>query len=811
MRHFSKKKSILSVKLSLLSLVCSSFYSYSEVKDKRAVVTSPYVLSESESESVSLVTDDINKSTNVKKITYKVNEESIDGTIASTVSTIGSSLSSNNKKASLISTVSNNITTKTSDYVSSWFNGNGQSKFDFELDNNDFSVKNVEFALLFPLYESSKDLFFVQEVFHRNDDRSQNNLGFGYRSFSATDYVWGANAFLDYDISHKNNRLGFGLEYWRDFLKLDANAYLGMSDWKSSPNVNDYLERAASGFDVSAASWLTFLPQLGGKLTFEQYFGDDVALFGYEKERAKDPYALVATVNYTPFPLLTFDASYKEGKHRTNEILYNMNLTYSIGKSLDKQLNPNSVAAMRSLVGQRYDFVNRNNNIVLQYKRKELINMKMNSAVSGFSAASVDLNVTVNSKYPLADIIWTGAEFFSAGGQVSRSGSTYNAKLPDYNTSGTSNTYFLTGVALDSKGNKSTPSSVMLSVLNSVGKDYTSFNAASYRQIANNSFSNSPEVIFTLRDESNNIYLGDPNIVFSLYDSSGNVVNSNTASLSSVVKNLADGTYTTSIKGSVSGTYTIKAIYSGTELASASVVLYTYGISSESDLFYTDVGGKVSPKVYFSSSDGTDKVDISSKVVWTPTNAYVSVNNDVITGTAYGLETLIGKVNYDGIDTSLKIKVSVAKLTLSAWTNGGDLNETSVISSYDNNTLYVKCNSTMIGGVSSTSTSSGFSMAPSFNTSGEKVITVKNINKVTKVQTVHNYINSSWLSQDIIFTYQDGTTTRCNSVADSDLAGYVVTFAIDKNQYLAGVGLRSSDANKGGWSSLAYYTRQLPN
>lgn len=38
--------------------------------------------------------------------------------------------------------------------------------------------------------------------------------------------------------------------------------------------------------------------------------------------------------------------------------------------AMQKQLDPNEVAARRSLAGSRYDLVDRNNNIVLEYRKK---------------------------------------------------------------------------------------------------------------------------------------------------------------------------------------------------------------------------------------------------------------------------------------------------------------------------------------------------------------------------------------------------------------------------------------------------------
>lgn len=55
----------------------------------------------------------------------------------------------------------------------------------------------------------------------------------------------GANIFLDYDLSRDHARAGFGGEYWRDLLKLSANAYVGLTGWKTSPGCGGL--RRASG------------------------------------------------------------------------------------------------------------------------------------------------------------------------------------------------------------------------------------------------------------------------------------------------------------------------------------------------------------------------------------------------------------------------------------------------------------------------------------------------------------------------------------------------------------------------------------
>ena len=240
---------------------------------------------------------------------------------------------------------------------------------------NKFSFANSQFTALLPLYDKGRYSIFTQIGHHQMDDkRSIGNFGIGERYF-ANDYMVGGNAFYDYDYTEHLSRLGIGAEYGRDFLKAAANLYLGqISSWKN-PNIHSLdetnyasvKERAANGWDIRANAYLPSMPNIGGKLMLEQYYGDKVALLGKDILQ-KDPYALTVGVDYTPVPLFNFNVDYKRGKNSQHQTRFGVNLTYHLGESLAAQLNPNNVARLRSLNGGRYELVDRNNDIVLNYK-----------------------------------------------------------------------------------------------------------------------------------------------------------------------------------------------------------------------------------------------------------------------------------------------------------------------------------------------------------------------------------------------------------------------------------------------------------
>ncbi|EHW5313777.1 inverse autotransporter beta domain-containing protein [Escherichia albertii] len=344
-----------------------------------------------------------------------------------------------------------------------WLNHFGNARVKLDTDEK-FSLQNSQVDLLVPLYEKGNSLLFSQGSLHYTDDRFMSNLGVGYRRYN-DGWMLGGNTFFDYDLSRDHARLGAGVEYWRDFLKLGVNGYFRITNWKNSPDMIDYEERPANGWDIHAQTWIPALPQLGAELGYEQYYGENVALFGKNKQQ-RNPHAMTIGVNYTPFPLLTFNTEYKEGRAGENDARIGVQVNYQPGIDWKQQINPDAVATMRTLAGNRYDFVERNNNIVLEYKKKEIISLKTVKLVSGYAGEKKSLGVSVNSKYGVERINWTASELISAGGKiVSDGGTNYSVILPDYQYDNNGvNTYTIQAVAIDKKGNVSEKSEVQVTV-----------------------------------------------------------------------------------------------------------------------------------------------------------------------------------------------------------------------------------------------------------------------------------------------------------------------------------------------------------
>ncbi|EFF03514.1 inverse autotransporter IatD [Escherichia coli] len=383
-------------------------------------------------------------------------ENTLEKQIASTSQRVGTLLSQDMNSEQASGMARGWASSEASGAMTDWLNNFGTAKISLGVDE-DFSLKNSQFDFLHPWYDTPDYLLFSQHTLHRTDDRTQINTGLGWRHFTSS-WMSGINLFFDHDLSRYHSRAGLGAEYWRDYLKLSSNAYIGLTGWRSAPELdNDFEARPANGWDLRAEGWLPAWPQLGGKLVYEQYYGDEVALFD-KNDRQSNPHAITAGLNYTPFPLLTLSAEQRQGKQGENDTRFAVDLTWQPSSSMQKQLNPDEVAGRRSLAGSRYDLIDRNNNIVLEYRKKELIRLSLLDPVKGKSGEIKPLVSSLQTKYALKGYNIEAAALEAAGGKVSTSGKDITVTLPGYrftNTPETDNTWSIDVTAEDVKGNLS--------------------------------------------------------------------------------------------------------------------------------------------------------------------------------------------------------------------------------------------------------------------------------------------------------------------------------------------------------------------
>ena len=308
--------------------------------------------------------------------------------------------------------------------------------------------------MLLPIHDSGIGLIFSQFGVRRTNllqeaYRTTVNLGLGYRHFG-DGYMAGGNAFLDQDVSRGHRRLGLGAEWWADYLKLGLNGYFRLSDWKRSPDARDYQERPANGWDVRTEGYLPQYPQLGGKLMFEKYYGDEVGLFG-ASNRQRNPSAWTLGVSYTPAPAVTLGLDHRMGQGGKSDTSFKLGLKYAIGVPLAKQMRSGEVASSRKLAGMRMDLVERNNEIVLEYKKNDPITIQLPASASGYPQTVIGFPVTLAGAGVAPRIEWSGSA--AAFAMPYGGGAAGSMKLPDYRSDG-ANSYQLMATATDAHGRK---------------------------------------------------------------------------------------------------------------------------------------------------------------------------------------------------------------------------------------------------------------------------------------------------------------------------------------------------------------------
>ncbi|MBS0849528.1 inverse autotransporter beta domain-containing protein [Citrobacter sp. JGM124] len=386
--------------------------------------------------------------------------------LASGASQMGSLLSQDNTTDATINYARSIGEGLINQQVNEWLNQYGNAKV--SLGNH----KNLSGDLLLPLAETDQSLVFSQLGMRTNQDRNTVNLGVGYRQY-INDWMLGINGFYDYDYTGENKRIGVGTEAWTDYLKLAANGYLRQTNWHQSKlgSMEDYDERPANGFDLRANAYLPSWPNLGGSLKYEQYFGKGVSMAeSASPDSLKDsPVVVTAGIDYTPFPLMTLSAKRSVGDSNATNV--GVDFTYRFGVPWLRQIDPDAVGLMRSLVGSKYDFVDRNYNIVMQYRKQELITISLPATTTAQAAETVPVTLTVSkAKYGLKSVSWDVDPLLTArGGRYQQVSPTeLRVTLPAYvfgQRASAAQNYTISAIATDNHGNQSNTAETVIGVI----------------------------------------------------------------------------------------------------------------------------------------------------------------------------------------------------------------------------------------------------------------------------------------------------------------------------------------------------------
>ncbi len=322
------------------------------------------------------------KETDESEFEYNTMLSDIAGSLASQSTDAGVSDALNNTLIEQVNNAAEHyITTKATDWLSQY----GTASFEFNI-NSAMEFQSGELDLLVPFFSQQNDnaasTWFIQPgfVFNENDlynGRRFVHFGVGYRDKSEDSFI-GFNLFYDYDLDHLHHRASLGVEYTREFFKVNSNYYFPLSGWKESPtrfaSIGEGVlleERAAQGVDVSFTGYLPQVPWLSLNMKYQQYFGTHVEISNANKP-IKNPFIASALLNVQPISLLSLNLGYEYEQGNEGEPQIGMNVNYKIGVPFEKQIKISEVENQNNLEFQLLDLVERDHNIRLEYREAVL-------------------------------------------------------------------------------------------------------------------------------------------------------------------------------------------------------------------------------------------------------------------------------------------------------------------------------------------------------------------------------------------------------------------------------------------------------
>ncbi|WP_412058078.1 inverse autotransporter beta domain-containing protein [Bartonella sp. DGB2] len=290
-----------------------------------------------------------------------------------------------------------------------------------------------------PLIDTAKQLTFMQLGLRSSpfiDDKQRwiGNFGIGQRWFpyalgqypddaqySSGSLMLGYNAFFDHDFSRGHNRGSLGLELQKDWVALASNYYMPLSGWKDSgidvPGIEigcdaqlgctniAFQERPAAGFDIAAKAILPTYRQIAFNGKFSQWFGEQVGLGG-KINGQKDPQIWSYGIEYTPVPALRFAFDQQLGSDNFRKSTFSAGLHYVFGVPWKSQFSASKVQDLSPVGQSRYEFVNRENNIILEY-RHEALSVRLNQPEKSYALGdSIPLRLSISSATPITKVDW---------------------------------------------------------------------------------------------------------------------------------------------------------------------------------------------------------------------------------------------------------------------------------------------------------------------------------------------------------------------------------------------------------------------
>ena len=227
------------------------------------------------------------------------------------------------------------------------------------------SDPNFSLLTIQPISESEdkKDLTFFQGSILRQNNRDTINLGIGYRQLSDDEkWIYGVNAFHDYDNTYEHSRMSLGAELRSSAFEINANKYFATSGAKTGKDGNT--ERALDGYELEVGGQVPYIPS--AKVFVKNWKWD-----GYQTSDTKgNTYSL--QINAPIAPNVTLEAGRKDFDSQTDIDFVNLTYRLKLGNgSTDQDVVVSSIIADQafnntSMKKKMLDKVRRKNQIVIQ-------------------------------------------------------------------------------------------------------------------------------------------------------------------------------------------------------------------------------------------------------------------------------------------------------------------------------------------------------------------------------------------------------------------------------------------------------------
>ena len=268
------------------------------------------------------------------------------------------------------------ISEKTSAFVSNLIPGEGLTEVDVKLRDDNSGNGNYEFKILGvrDILPSDNSNLFTQFSLHtqeiNSDKRIIGNLGLGYRFLNSDQsMMFGANTFYDQDLSEDHKRVGLGLEARAAILDFNYNHYQKATNQKVISGTN---EQVLSGQEYNISSQIPYMPWT--TFNFQGYRLEN-------EKAAQDQKGKIYSLEMALNPSLQFNIENDRSSVEGQDDEWGYNLTFSHPPKNNKPTLLNGATSDEMFVKANMkdklrDKVRRNNNLAVEIQGSIIVTSK---------------------------------------------------------------------------------------------------------------------------------------------------------------------------------------------------------------------------------------------------------------------------------------------------------------------------------------------------------------------------------------------------------------------------------------------------